>query len=394
MTAAKRSVYLDHAATTPVRPEVLEAMLPYLGIEAFGNPSSAHRVGRAARAGVEEAKRRVAEALHVEPNQVIFTSGGTEADNLAIIGSALAAKDHGGHFRVAVSATEHKAVLAAAHAVKHLGGDEIILPVDSDGLVDERAVEAALRRGVAIVSVMWVNNEVGTVQPIAKLAARCREAGVAFHSDAVQAFGKIPVDLAEVPVTFLTISGHKIGAPKGIGALIVRDRHALEAIIHGGGQQFGIRPGTENVPGIVALGRAAELAAKEQATTAARVAKLRDDLEARFLAVVEGAVVNGKNAPRAPQTVSFSIPGADGEALLMHLDLAGIACSGGSACSTGSVDPSHVLTAMGIARDMGSAALRFSLGRESTTEDVDALIEAMPKVVAKVRALTGALGRA
>ncbi|HEU5465484.1 MAG TPA: cysteine desulfurase family protein [Gemmatimonadales bacterium] len=394
MTAAKRSVYLDHAATTPVRPEVLEAMLPYLGVEAFGNPSSAHRVGRAARAGVEEAKRRVAEALHVEPNQVIFTSGGTEADNLAIIGSALAAKDHGGHFRVAVSATEHKAVLAAAHAVKHLGGDEIILPVDSDGLVDERAVEDALRRGVAIVSVMWVNNEVGTVQPIAKLAARCREAGVAFHSDAVQAFGKVPVDLAEVPVTFLTISGHKIGAPKGIGALIVRDRHALEAIIHGGGQQFGIRPGTENVPGIVALGRAAELAAKEQATTAARVAKLRDDLEARFLAVVEGAVVNGRNAPRAPQTVSFSIPGADGEALLMHLDLAGIACSGGSACSTGSVDPSHVLTAMGIARDMGSAALRFSLGRESTTEDVDALIEAMPKVVAKVRALTGALGRA
>ena len=394
MTAAKRSIYLDHAATTPVRPEVLEAMLPYLGVEAFGNPSSAHRVVRAARAGVEEAKRRVAEALHVEPNQVIFTSGGTEADNLAIIGSALAAKDRGGHFRVAVSATEHKAILAAAHAVKHFGGDEIILPVDSDGLVDESAVENALRRGVAIVSVMWVNNEVGTVQPIAKLAARCREAGVAFHSDAVQAFGKIPVDLAEVPVTFLTISGHKIGAPKGIGALIVRDRHALEAIIHGGGQQFGIRPGTENVPGIVALGRAAELAAKEQATTAARVAKLRDDLEARFLAVVEGAVVNGKNAPRAPQTVSFSIPGADGEALLMHLDLAGIACSGGSACSTGSVEPSHVLTAMGIARDMGSAALRFSLGRESTSEDVDALIEAMPKVVAKVRALTGALGRA
>ncbi|HKR55165.1 MAG TPA: cysteine desulfurase family protein [Gemmatimonadales bacterium] len=394
MTAAKRSVYLDHAATTPVRPEVLEAMLPYLGVEAFGNPSSAHRVGRAARAGVEEAKRRVAEALHVEPNQVIFTSGGTEADNLAIIGSALAAKDHGGHFRVAVSATEHKAILAAAHAVRHLGGDEIILPVDSDGLVDESAVEDALRRGVAIVSVMWVNNEVGTVQPIAKLAARCREAGVAFHSDAVQAFGKIPVNLAEVPVTFLTISGHKIGAPKGIGALIVRDRHALEAIIHGGGQQFGIRPGTENVPGIVALGRAAELAAQEQAATAARVAKLRDDLEARFLAVVEGAVVNGKNAPRAPQTVSFSIPGADGEALLMHLDMAGIACSGGSACSTGSVEPSHVLTAMGIARDMGSAALRFSLGRESTSEDVDALIEAMPKVVAKVRALTGALGRA
>ncbi|HEX4561478.1 MAG TPA: cysteine desulfurase family protein [Gemmatimonadales bacterium] len=394
MTPAKRSVYLDHAATTPVRHEVLEAMLPYLGVEAFGNPSSAHRVGRAARAGVEEAKRRVAEALHVEPNQVIFTSGGTEADNLAIIGSALAAKARGGPFRVAVSATEHKAILAAAHAVKHLGGDEIILPVDSDGLVDQDAVAEAIGRGVAVISIMWVNNEVGTVQPIPQLAARCRAAGVAFHSDAVQAFGKIPVNLADVPVTFLTISGHKIGAPKGIGALIVRDRHALESIIHGGGQQFGIRPGTENVPGIVALGRAAELAAQEQAETATRVARLRDDLEARFLAVVPDAVVNGKNAPRAPQTVSFSIPGADGEALLMHLDMAGIACSGGSACSTGSVEPSHVLTAMGLAKDLGSTALRFSLGRESTREDVDALIEAMPKVVAKVRALTGALGRA
>ena len=396
MPAPKRSVYLDHAATTPVRPEVLDAMLPYLGVEAFGNPSSAHRVGRAAKAGVEAAKRQVAEALKVEPNQVIFTSGGTEADNLAIIGSALAARDHGDPFRVAVSATEHKAILAAAHAVKHLGGDEIILPVDGDGVVDEGAVAAALERdgGVAVLSVMWVNNEVGTVQPVPRLAARCREAGARFHSDAVQAFGKIPLDLSVVPCTFLTISGHKIGAPKGVGALIVRDRHGLEAIIHGGGQQYGIRPGTENVPGIVALGRAAELAAREQAETAARVSRLRDDLEARFLAAVPDAVVNGRNAPRAPQTVSFSIPGADGEALLMHLDLAGIACSGGSACSTGSVEPSHVLTAMGVARELGSAALRFSLGRESTAADVDSVIDVIPRVVSKVRSLTGALGRA
>jgi len=391
--APKRTVYLDHAATTPVRPEVLEAMLPYLGAEAFGNPSSAHRVGRAARAGVEQAKRQVAAALRVEPNQVIFTSGGTEADNLAIIGSALAARDHGGPFRVAVSATEHKAILAAAHAVKHLGGEEIILPVDRDGVVVDDAVAAALAGGVAVVSVMWVNNEVGTVQPVPALAARCRDAKTAFHSDAVQAFSKIPVDLQDVPCTFLTISGHKIGAPKGIGALIVRDRHALEAIIHGGGQQFGIRPGTENVPGIVALGRAAELAAAEQAATAARVSALREDLERRFLAAVPDAVVNGAGGPRAPQTASFSIPGADGEALLMHLDLAGIACSGGSACSTGSVEPSHVLTAMGVPAELGTAALRFSFGRESTPADVDAVVETMPRVVAKVRSLTGALGR-
>jgi len=394
MPPAQRQVYLDHAATTPVRPEVLEAMLPFLGVEAFGNPSSAHRVGRAARAGVEQAKRQIASALRVEPNQVIFTSGGTEADNLAVIGSALAARDRGGPFRVAVSAIEHKAILAAAHAVTHLGGEELILPVDGDGVVDAGAVDEALARGVAVVSVMWVNNEVGTVQPIPALAARCRDAGTPFHSDAVQAFGKIPVDLQQVPCTFLTISGHKIGAPKGVGALIVRDRHALEAIIHGGGQQFGIRPGTENVPGIVALGRAAELAAAEQAATAARVSALRDDLERRFLAAVPDAVVNGGRAPRAPQTVSFSVPGADGEALLMHLDLAGIACSGGSACSTGSVEPSHVLTAMGVSRDLGTAALRFSFGRESTPADVDAVIDAIPRVVAKVRSLTGALGRA
>src|SRR5206468_12810644 len=215
------------------------------GKAAFGNPSSAHRFGRTARAGVEEAKRSVAAALGagVEPGQVIFASGGTEADNLAVIGSALAARDRGGPFRVAVSASEHKAVLAAAHAVQHLGGEEIILPVTASGLLDNEALDKALAHGVAIVSVMWVNNEVGTVQPVAALATRCCDAGVLFHSDAVQAFGKVPVSLRDVNCTLLTISGHKIGAPKGIGALIVRDRKAVEAIIHGGGQQFGIRPG-------------------------------------------------------------------------------------------------------------------------------------------------------
>src|SRR5712691_2694832 len=334
----KRITYLDHAATTPVRPEVLEAMLPYLGSEAFGNPSSAHRFGRAARAGVENAKRTVAQALGAEPNQVIFTSGGTEADNLAVIGAALAARERGGPFRVAVSAIEHKAVLAAAHAVTHLGGEEIILPVGASGLVEEGALGDALRRGVAIVSVMWVNNEVGVVQPVARLAARCREAGVPFHVDGVQAFGKVPVSLHDVACTLLTISGHKIGAPKGVGALIVRDRHAVEAIIHGGGQQFGLRPGTENVPGIIGLGRAARLAAAEQQALATRLRELRDELERRLLAIVPDAVINGWQGERAPHISNVSIPGTDGEALLMHLDLAGIACSSGSACSTGAVE--------------------------------------------------------
>ncbi len=391
---AKRVVYLDNAATTPVRPEVLEAMLPYLGKDAFGNPSSAHRFGRAARAGIEEAKRQVAEAVGAEPNQVIFTSGGTEADNLAIIGAALAARDRGGPFRVAVSTTEHKAALAAAHAVKHLGGDEVLLPVTASGTVEEAALERALAAGgVALVSVMWVNNEVGTIQPVAGIARRCCDAGVLFHSDAVQAFGKLAVSLRDVPCTLLTISGHKIGAPKGIGALVVRDRQAVEASIHGGGQQFGMRPGTENVPGIVGLGKAAELAAREQAALAPRLAALRDDLERRLLEIVPDAVIHGWQGERAPHVSKASIPGTDSEALLMHLDLAGIACSSGSACSTGAVEPSHVLTAMGVPRELGIAALRFSFGKDNTAEDVDLVIAALPRIVEKVRSLSAVLHR-
>src|SRR5262245_2013872 len=389
----KRVTYLDNAATTPVRPEVLEAMLPYLGKEAFGNPSSAHRFGRAARAGIEEAKRAIAEAVDAEPNQVVFTSGGTEADNLAIIGAALAAKTLGGPFRVAVSATEHKAALAAAHAVKHLGGEEVILPVTASGLVEETQLAKAIERGVAVVSIMWVNNEIGTVQPVRQLAARCHEAGVLFHTDAVQAFGKVPVSLRDSNCTLLTLSGHKIGAPKGVGALIVRDRKAVEAIIHGGGQQFGLRPGTENVPAIIALGVAARLAAQEQQALAARLRELRDELERRLLAIVPDALINGWQGERAPHISNASIPGTDSEALLMHLDLAGIACSSGSACSTGSVEPSHVLTAMGVPRELGVAALRFSFGKDSSLDDVEAVTAALPKIVEKVRSLSTVLHR-
>jgi cysteine desulfurase len=387
-------VYLDHAATTPVRPEVLEAMLPYLTNQAFGNPSSAHRFGRAARAGIEQARREVAQAVGAEPNQVIFTSGGTEADNLGIIGAALAARDRGGPVCVVVSAIEHKAVLAAAHAVCHLGGREVVLPVDRYGHVSLEALDAALGERPAVVSIMWVNNEVGLVQPVAEIARRCRDAEVVFHTDAVQAFGKLPVSMGELPCTLLTLSGHKIGAPKGIGALVVRDRKAVEAIIHGGGQQYGIRPGTENVAGAVALGRAALLAAREQAKEAVRLRQLRDRLAERLLEVVSELTVNGDGSDRAPHVLNVSIAGADSEALLMHLDLAGVAASSGSACSTGSVEPSHVLVAMGVPRDLALGAIRFSFGHESTVEDVDRVAEVMPAVVAKVRQLAGLLGRA
>jgi cysteine desulfurase len=386
-------VYLDHAATTPVRPEVLEAMLPYLTDQSFGNPSSAHRFGRAARAGIEQARRQIAEALGAEPSQVIFTSGGTEADNLSIVGAALAARDRGARMCAAVSAIEHKAVLAAAHAVCHLGGREVLLPVDSHGVLVLDALDAALKDAPAVVSVMWVNNEVGVIQPVADVASRCREADVVFHTDAVQAIGKVPVSVKELCCTLLTISGHKIGAPKGIGALIVRDRKAVEAILHGGGQQFGIRPGTENVAGAVALGRATQLAAAEQSELAGRLRSLRDDLAARLKATVPDLFINVERSDRAPHLLSVAVQGADSEALLMHLDLAGVAVSSGSACSTGAVEPSHVLVAMGLPRELALGTIRFSFGRESTTEDVERAAEVMPAVVAKVRKLAGVLGR-
>jgi len=385
--------YLDHAATTPVRPEVLEAMLPYLTAQAFGNPSSAHRFGRAARAGLEQARRQVAEAVGAEPNQVIFTSGGTEADNLGIVGAALAARDRGGAMYAVVSAIEHKAILAAAHAVCHLGGREVLLPVDGEGRVDLAALDEALVARPAVVSVMWVNNEIGVIQPVGQIAERCAAAGVAFHTDAVQAFGKIAIRGSSGRCTLMTVSGHKIGAPKGIGALIVRDRKAVEAIIHGGGQQYGIRPGTENVAGAVALGRAAQLAAAEQAAETERLGSLRDDLAIRLRAGVPDIVVNGEGAERAPHVLSVAVPGTDSEALLMHLDLAGVAASSGSACSTGAVEPSHVLVAMGIPRELALATIRFSLGHESSPADVARAAEVMPSVVAKVRKLAGALGR-
>ncbi|HET9603537.1 MAG TPA: cysteine desulfurase family protein [Gemmatimonadales bacterium] len=387
-------IYLDYAATTPVRPEVLEAMLPYLGHETFGNPSSGHRFGRAARAGLEQARRDVAACVDAEPNQVIFTSGGTEADNLAVVGSALAARDRGDPMCVCVSAIEHKAILAAAHHVAHLGGTEVILPVGADGVLEQDALARALRDRPAVVSVMWVNNETGVVQPIADIAARCCEAGVRVHSDAVQAFGKIPVSLKDADCTFITISGHKIGAPKGIGAFIVRDRKGVEAIIHGGGQQFGIRPGTENVAGAVALGTAAKLAMAELGTERARLTGLRDSLLARLRAAVPDLMVPAEHGPRAAHILSVCVPGADSEALLMHLDLAGVAVSGGSACSTGAIEPSHVLVALGVPRELALGAIRFSFGHDTTQEDIDRAADVFPAVVAKVRKLAGVLGRA
>jgi len=394
-------LYLDHAATTPVRPEVRDAMLPFLG-EAFGNPSSGHHFGRTARAGLENARKQIAVALGAEIREIIFTSGGTEADNHAVLGCAVAS--NGGNLASAhiVSApTEHKALLGALHEAERLGARVTMLPVDRNGLVDLAALDDALAGKLpagkpCLVSLMWVNNETGTIQPIAAVAAKCAAAGVPFHTDAVQAFGKVPVSLKDLPgVTLASFSAHKIGGPKGIGAIFIRERKGVASILHGGGQQGGLRPGTENMPGAVGLGVAAELAAKEQPETHARLTAIRTAVETALRERVGDLVVHAAGAPeRAPNILNASTPETDSEAMLMHLDLAGLACASGSACNTGAVEPSHVLTAMGVPREIAVGAVRLSFGALSSMEQVPRIAETFAQVVAKVRKLRAVLSRA
>jgi cysteine desulfurase len=374
-------------------------MVPFLGDEAFGNPSSSHAFGRAARAAVEHARAQLAEAVGAEPGQIFFTSGGTEADNLAVLGVALARRNDrnslaGSH--LVSSPTEHKAVLAALHEAEHQGARVTMLPVDAHGVVDLAALEAVLKEHhlPSLVSVMWVNNEVGTIQPVAAIAERCAAAGVPFHSDAVQALGKLPVDLHALPWSAVTVSAHKVGGPKGVGALVVRDPGMLRGIIHGGTQQSGLRPGTENVPGIVGFGEAVELAAAEQPRHAEAWGAMRDALQRAIGERVSDAVVHGAGAPRVPGILSLSAPGTDSETMLMHLDLAGVAAASGSACMTGAVEPSHVLVAMGVPRDLAAAAVRFSFGALSSPDQVPRVAEIYAQVVAKVRGLRRVLARA
>jgi cysteine desulfurase len=395
-----QTIYLDHAATTPVRSEVRAAMLPFLGEEAFGNPSSAHGFGRTARSALDAARERVASAVGAKAREVLFTSGGTEADNLAILGLAEAAARNGAWdgLHLISSPTEHKAVLAALAEAKRRGAQVTYLPVDADGVVDldalDQALAGRLRGGKPVlVSVMWVNNEVGTVQPVAAIAERCRAARVPFHTDAVQALGKVPMDLGAVPCDVLALSAHKVGGPKGVGALVVRGEVGLHPQIHGGSQQRGVRPGTENVAGIVGFGAAAELAASEQPASAAKLAALRDAFAQALVAAVPDAVIHGQGAERSPAILSISAPGTDSEATLMHLDLAGVAAASGSACTTGSVEPSHVLEAMGVDYDLAIAAVRFSFGALSSAEQVPLVAETYAKVVARVRGLRDAMQR-
>jgi cysteine desulfurase len=380
-------IYLDHAATTPVRTEVLEAMQPFLGPR-FGNPSSTHRWGREARAALDEARARLARCLGAQPDEVCFTSGGTEGDNLAILGVWRTRRAEG---RIAVTSTpiEHKAILGAVHQAAREGAEERMLRMTPDGLVDRASFDELVREDTAVCSVMWVNNEIGVVQPIDELATAAKSRGVVFHTDAVQAFGKVEVNAARTPFDLLTLSGHKIGAPKGIGAVYIRRGTAVEPMFHGGSQDRGRRPGTENVAAAVGLARAAELAVAERAEEWARLERLRDRLEAALLERIPDATVHGRGAPRAPHILNISVPGTDSESLLMALDLAGVAASSGSACQSGSVTPSHVLTAIGASFEQASSAVRMSLGSLTTEECVQRVADLFPALIGKARRLAG-----
>jgi cysteine desulfurase len=374
------SVYFDHAATTPVDPRVLEAMLPYFR-EHYGNPSELHRLGREARAAVERARAQVAAALGAGEREIVFTSGGTEGDNLALFGYLQ--RFEPGHFLI--SAVEHPAVMEAARALNRLGWAVDFVPVDGDGVIDVEAYERAFRSDTRLASVMAANNVVGTLQPVADLARIAHERGAAFHTDAVQLCGALPVDVAALGVDMLTLSGHKLYGPKGIGALYVKRGTRLAPLIHGGGHERRLRSGTENVPGIVGLGAAIELATAELAETRVRLEALRERLREGVLEAIPEVRYLGHPTDRLPGNVSFTVRYIEGESMLLQLDAHGYMVSSGSACASGSLEPSHVILALGLGAEEAHGSLRLSLGRENTGAEVEGFLEAFPPIVEKLR---------
>ena len=375
-------IYLDHNASTAVRPEVLEAMMPYFG-EHYGNASSAHAFGQEAKGAIEDARERVAALLNGSAGEIVFTSGGTEADNLGVIGGARALPFKGRH--IVVSAIEHDAVRHAADVLEREGYTVTRVAPDASGVVQASTVADAIRPDTALVSVMAANNETGVVQPMAEIGAVCAARGVAFHVDAVQMAGKLPIDVQAWQATMATIAGHKFYAPKGVGALWVKRGFKPVSLQHGGEHEKGRRAGTENVPGIVGLGKAAELAKAELQEHGPRIGALRDRLESALMEKVPNVVRHGEGAPRVPNTSHLSFVGAEGEHMILSLDMKGIAVSSGAACKSGSSHPSHVLLAMGVPREVAQSAIRFSLGRCTSREDIDRVLEILPPVVQKLR---------
>jgi len=386
-------IYLDHNATTAVDPAVLDAMLPYFSAD-FGNASSIHTFGQRARAAVETAREQVAALLNARPQEIVFTSGGTESDNHAIFGVALEfltslnsstslTSPH-----IITTTIEHEAVLNACQALEKQGVAVTYLPVNRQGLIDLDELRRALRPETVLITVMHANNELGAIQPLAEIGRIAAEADVYFHTDAVQSAGKIPVDVKALQLDLLSISGHKFYAPKGIGALFIKSGTHLRQLLYGGHHQRGFRPGTENVAGIVGLGKAAELARLFLEKDAARIVRLRDTLEQGILARVPDSHVNSANVPRTPNTTNILFPGLEGEALVIALDLKGLACSTGAACSSGAVEPSHVLTAIGLPASEARASIRFSLGRHTTESEISSALEIIPAAVAQLRKLS------
>ena len=376
-------VYLDHAATTPVDPDVAEAMSRVLQ-DTHGNPSSIYAEGRAARAAVDRARDEVAAAIEAEPSEIVFTSGGTEADNLALRGALKARRDE--RDGLVTTAIEHHAVIDTARDLERYAHVRLtVVGVDRQGVVDPAAMREAIDERTSLVSVMHANNEIGTIEPIAEIGALCRDRGVTFHSDAVQTVGALEVDVRKIPVDLLSINAHKFYGPKGVGALYVRRGTRLATMQTGGGQEKGRRTGTENVAGIVGLGVAMRIARERRATESPRQARLRDRLISGVRTRVPDVVLNGHPTDRLPNNASFCVPGTDGESLIVALDLEGFAVSSGSACTSGETEPSHVLLALGLDREVAKGSLRVTVGRSTTEADVDAFVRALEHIVARLR---------
>jgi cysteine desulfurase len=380
-----RRVYLDHAATTPTHPEAAKAMLPYF-TDVFGNPSSIYSCGREARGAVEEARTKVAELIGARSEEIIFTGGGTEADNHALKGVAYANERKGNH--IITTSIEHNAVLEVCKFLERRGFKITYLPVDEYGLVAPDDVKRAITDRTILISVMHANNEVGTIEPVEEIGKIAREAGVYFHTDAVQTVGHIPVNVDELKADLLAISAHKFYGPKGVGALYVREGTRLVSLMHGGGQEKKCRAGTENVPAIVGLGKAVELAGQEMGKEAERLAHLRDKLIKGLLEKIDHIRLNGHPTRRLPNNVNVSVDFVEGESLLLNLDLEGICASTGSACGLASPEPSHVLLALGLPPEQAHGSLRFTLGRENTEADVERVLEVLPGIVARLRAMS------
>lgn len=379
------TIYLDHAATTPTDPRVVEAMMPYL-TEKFGNPSTLYSIGREAKGAIEETREKVARVINADPGEIFFTSGGTESDNHALVGIAYANETKGNH--IITSAIEHHAVLDTAEFLKRRGFELTILPVDEYGLVDPEEVRKAITPKTTIVSIMHANNEVGTVQPIAEIGAIAREAGVYFHTDAVQTFGHLPIDVEAMNIDLLSVSAHKLYGPKGIGMVFIRKGSKIIPFMHGGGQESRRRAGTHNVPGIVGLGAAAEIAVSVMDEEVAQLSKMRDRLIAGMLGNIEDSRLNGHPTKRLPNNANVCLEGAEGEAMLLSLDMEGICVSSGSACTSGTLQPSHVLLAMGIPAEIAHGSLRATLGRATTDEEIDYLLEVLPPIVERLRMMS------